>query len=593
MSSRGPVVRGARIWLLVFIALALGCEQIGADRLELVERGLSPAIGDRAEFSVGELRVAIERSVLVESGVGLTRVFDVRVENRSAESRPGCVRVEARGRGFAVEGARIGLGTLEPDAVGFHPAALVIDRFRSDPVRENELRWSTVETPDCPRAPNVVVILADDLGYADVSALGNMAPSTPHIDRLAREGLTLADFYAAPSCTPARAELMTGSYARRVGVPTFYGPFSTRGLHPDEITIAELVAPYGYRSAHVGKWHLGSAPPFRPTAQGFDEFFGVLYSHDLTNDENPFFPSLRLYEGDVVAEVAPPIENLTDRFTTRAEQFIADNRDGPFLLYLAHVMPHVPLAPSAGFEGASGLGPYADVLLEVDDSVGRVLDALDRAGIADETIVLFASDNGPWLRYGNHAGLATPFREGKLTSFEGGVRVPAFLRWPDRIPTARRIENVTGLIDVWPTLARVVGAPPPTDRRIDGRSLLELIEPAAPGLLSARDLQIHHFEGQLRAVRFGDAKLVVPHTYQGVVAAGADGSPGVIEVRSVDEVALYRLDTDPGELTNVADSEPALVELMWALADEARLDLGDDVLGIPGQGLRPEGGASP
>jgi arylsulfatase A-like enzyme len=401
--------------------------------------------------------------------------------------------------------------------------------------------------------PNVVVILVDDLGYADVEPFGGSLP-TPNLRRLADEGMQLTDFYAtAASCTPARAALMTGSYGQRVSVPLAYFPASENGLNPDEITIAEVLRERGYATGMFGKWHLGHLPPFLPTRQGFDEYFGIPYSSDLSplHPLGPgLFPDLPLLEGEVVAELNPDQSQFTRRFTERAVDFIDRHAAEPFLLYLAHPMPHVPIFASATFAGRSGAGVYGDVVLELDWSVGEILNALTAHGLDARTIVLFASDNGPWLIMGNHGGSAGPLREGKNTAFDGGVRVSALVRWPGHVPAGSRSSEPMGLIDVLPTMARLAGAAMPDDRIIDGRDVWPILHGDAEARSPHEALFLYQ-DGELHSLRRGRWKLHVPHGWATTTEPGRDGHFGTAEQVTIDE-ALFDLDADPGETTNVA-----------------------------------------
>jgi arylsulfatase A len=287
-----------------------------------------------------------------------------------------------------------------------------------------------------PSRPNIIVILADDLGYGDIAPFGGNVPSvdspTPHLSRMAREGMKFTDFYAQTVCSPSRAALLTGCYPQRVGFPWVIGPKGPAwtkanhlwGLNPDEQTLPELLKANGYATACVGKWHLGHYPEHMPLRHGFDQFFGLPYSNDIAASHDTIWPPLPVYEGEAIIERNPDQTQLTRRYTDRAVTFIRQHRDRPFFLYLAHSMPHIPIFASNKFKGKSGKGLYTDVVQELDWSVGEVLKALKTNKIDQNTLVIFTSDNGPWLRQGNHAGSAGVFREGKTTVFEGGVGVP-------------------------------------------------------------------------------------------------------------------------------------------------------------------------
>jgi len=407
-----------------------------------------------------------------------------------------------------------------------------------------------------PRRPNVIIVLTDDQGYADVGCFGAQGFATPSLDRMAAEGIRFTDFYSAANvCSPSRAALMTGSYPVRVGITDVLEPNSGVGLNPQEETIAELLKCRGYATAAIGKWHLGDDKSFLPTRQGFDEYFGLPYSNDMS--------PLPLLQGEEVIEYNPDLSQLTKRYTEKACDFIARNRQVPFFLYLAHTMPHVPLAASADFEGLSERGLYGDVLMEIDWSVGRILDTLDELGIAGNTLVAFASDNGPWLLYGNHAGSAGPFREGKMTTFDGGQRVPGIMRWPDRIKAQTISNEVVTTMDLFPTIAEFSKAelPPWT---IDGRSILPVLE-GVSGAASPHDA-IYFYDGvELQAVRSGPWKLHLPHSYLTIIQPGMDGNPGQEEQRDL-ALSLFNLGADPGETANLATQYPDVVSRLTEAA---------------------------
>src|SRR4051812_9689549 len=338
--------------------------------------------------------------------------------------------------------------------------------------------------------PNVIIVLTDDQGYADVGVFGAQGFTTPNLDRMAGEGIKLTSLYvAAPICSPSRAALLTGSYPVRVGITDVLLPDSATGLNPDEVTLAELLKPVGYATAAIGKWHLGDDNEFLPTRQGFDEYFGLPYSNDMT--------PLPLLEDEQVVEESPDLSQLTQRYTARALDFITRNRANPFLLYLAHTMPHVPLAASDDFRGKSEQGLYGDVIMELDWSVGQLLGKLEELGIARDTLVVFTSDNGPWLRYGNHAGSAAPLREGKWTTFEGGQRVPGIARWPARIPAHAVSNEIVTTMDLFPTLAAITGAALP-GWTIDGKNVLPLLEDV-PGAVSPTHTLYFYLHEELQA----------------------------------------------------------------------------------------------
>jgi arylsulfatase len=406
--------------------------------------------------------------------------------------------------------------------------------------------------------PNVIIIVTDDQGYADVGSFGAQGFTTPNLDRLAGEGIRFTSFYsAAPICSPSRAALMTGSYPVRVGVTDVLFPDSPIGLNPQEVTIAELLASSGYTTAAVGKWHLGDDKTLLPTRQGFDEYFGLPYSNDM-------YP-LPLLDNEEAIEFSPDLSQLTKRYTERARDFITRNRQRPFFLYLAHTMPHLPLAVSDDFEGRSEQGLYGDVIMEIDWSIGQILETLDALGIADDTLVAFTSDNGPWLLFGNQGGSAGPLREGKATTFEGGQRVPGIMRWPGRIERGAVSNEVVTAMDLLPTLAAITGAalPPWT---IDGRNILPILD-GLPATAGTSDAAYFYFYlgAELQAVRGGRWKLHLPHGYQTIVQPGVDGNAGQSEARDI-PLSLFDLDADPGETTNLAAQYPDVVSRLMAAA---------------------------
>jgi arylsulfatase A len=422
-----------------------------------------------------------------------------------------------------------------------------------------------VDTGRPSNKPNVIIVLTDDQGYADVGAFGATGFTTPHLDRLAAEGMRFTNFYAAaPICSPSRAALMTGSYPVRVGVTDVLMPDSKRGLNPEEVTIAELLKSSGYATAAVGKWHLGHDKAFLPTRQGFDEYFGLPYSNDMT--------PLPLLENEAAIESSPDLSQLTQRYTARARDFMTRNRESPFFLYLAHTMPHVPLAVSDDFKGQSEQGLYGDVVMELDWSVGQILETLDELGIAGDTLVVFTSDNGPWLSYGNHAGSVEPLREGKWTTLEGGQRVPGIMRWPHRIEGNAVSSEIVTAMDLFPTLAAITGAPPPA-WPIDGRNVLPILDGSSGAASPSDAVYFYFYLGlELQAVRSGRWKLHLPHRYQTVAQPGVDGERGQ-EASSNLPLSLFDLDADPGELTNLAEQYSDVVLQLTEAATAFDADL--------------------
>lgn len=355
-----------------------------------------------------------------------------------------------------------------------------------------------------PEHPNIVIILADDLGYADLSCYGSPYIRTPNLDRMASEGVRFTDFYAQPLCGPSRAALMTGCYPVRNSLMFNHLPHAKTGISANEITIGQQMKKGGYATSIIGKWHLGDAPPFLPTRHGFDSWFGLPYSNDMwpfhpkivrTPGEDPrltaararaeitgfdgqgqtypvhWFPPLPLMENERVIETNPDEHLLTRRYTDRAIEFVTANKSRPFFLYLAHAMPHVPLFASKPFEGKSRRGLYGDAVSELDASTGEIMSALKRLGLDERTLLVFFSDNGPWLPYGIDAGSAGPLHGGKGSPWEGSLRVPAIFRWPGRIPAGRVSSEFAASIDLFPTFSRLAGIAMPQDRVIDGRDI--------------------------------------------------------------------------------------------------------------------------
>ena len=469
------------------------------------------------------------------------------------------------------------------------------------PWRAWAIAWALVchavlAAPRAARLPNIVVVFCDDLGWGDLGCQGAQGIRTPHLDRMAREGTRFTRFYVAQAvCSASRTALLTGCYPNRVGIHGALGPKQPIGLHPDETTLAEVLKGRGYATAIVGKWHLGRPAPLLPTRQGFDEYLGLPYSNDMwpshpTAPRNTY-PPLPLMDGERVIEEMPDQSRLTRRYTDRAVDFIRRNASRPFFLYLAHSMPHVPLFAGKDFKGRSRRGTFGDVIEEIDASVGAVLGELRRQGIDQETLVVFTSDNGPWLSYGNHAGSAGPFREGKGTSFEGGIRVPCIVRWPGRIPAGRVTDDPWMTIDVLPTVAGLVGAPL-HGRKIDGRDVWPLIEGRAGASNPHPAYFIYYNVGELQAVIAGRWKLFLPHRSQtlGGRSGGTNGVPASYRPMRVG-LELYDLGSDPGESRDVSGANPGVVREMLRHAEAARGDLGDALTGRVGVGTRPVGRA--
>jgi len=461
--------------------------------------------------------------------------------------------------------------------------------------------WVSGCAPRGSRPPNVVLIFADDQGYADLGVYGDEGFTTPHLDRLAAEGMRFTDFYASQAvCSASRAALLTGCYSERVSILGALSPGAQTGLHSDETTIAEMLRKVGYATCAVGKWHLGHAVPYLPLQHGFDEYLGLPYSNDMwpvDYDGNPVvegnksqYPPLPLIDGNETVQTIDTLAHqatLTTRYAERAVSFIDRSSGGPFFLYLAHSMPHVPLGVSDKFAGHSEQGMYGDVIEEIDWSVGQVLEALERNGLANDTLVIYTSDNGPWLNYGNHAGSVGPLREGKGTAFEGGPRVPAIMRWPGRIAPGSVCTRMASTIDILPTLAAVTQATLP-DLEIDGVSVLPLLDGEEGA--NPRNVFYFYYGGQLRGVREGRFKRVYSHTTRSYVGVepGMDGHPGPYAFPVVPD-ALYDLDNDIAETTDVSAQHPEVVARLDALAEEARRALGDRLRSRVGEEVRNPG----
>jgi arylsulfatase A-like enzyme len=440
-------------------------------------------------------------------------------------------------------------------------------------------------------APNVVVVFVDDMGYADLDVY-----ETPHLDRMATEGVQFTDFYVAqPVCSASRAALLTGSYPNRIGIHGALGPGARHGIHEDEVTLGELFQSQGYATAVFGKWHLGHHPEFLPTRHGFDEFYGIPYSNDMWpyHPERPdAWGDLPTFDGETIVGYNTDQRRFTTDITERTvrfmEQSVASGQS--FFAYVAHPMPHVPLHVSEERAGASGAGLYGDVVAEIDWSVGRILETLRRLDIDDNTLVLFTSDNGPWLSYGNHAGSTGPLREGKGTTFEGGVRVPAIVRWPGVIPPRGTVSEPAMTIDIFPTMAGLIDAPLPS-HAIDGRDIWPLMT-AEPDASSPHEAYYFYYhQNELESLRSGRWKLHFSHGYGSMEgqAPGADGIPGKYDYARTTGLELYDLSGDIGERQNVADDFPEVVERLERLADGMRAELGDRLTGVDGAGVREPG----
>jgi len=456
------------------------------------------------------------------------------------------------------------------------------------------------------RPPNVVIMFIDDMGYADIGPFGCEDYPTPNLDRMAEEGRVFNDFQVAQAvCSASRAALMTGCYSNRVSILGALFPGHTHGINAGETTIAEICKQKDYATACFGKWHLGHHPKFLPTSHGFDEYLGLPYSNDMwpwtyDNERAPKghpkakrYPPLPLIENTTVVDpdVTPEDQTqLATKYTERAVDFIRRNRERPFFLYVPHTMVHVPIFVSDKFKGKSGAGLYGDVVMELDWSMGRILDTLRENGLEENTLVIFTADNGPWLNYGNHAGKTGGLREGKGTMFEGGTRNPTVMWWPGTIPAGTRCDTMAMTIDLLPTIAHLIGAKLP-ERKIDGKNVWPIIV-GEPGAENPHAGYWLYYGRELQAVRTERWKLHLPHRYRHYLMdqVGQDGHPGRTVNRQID-FALYDMDNDVNETTDVKDEHPEIVAQLKRIAQTARAELGDN--GREGPGVRPPGKLQP
>ncbi len=457
------------------------------------------------------------------------------------------------------------------------------------------------------KQPNVVIIFTDDQGYNDLSCYGATDFETPHLDKLAEDGIRFTNFHVSTAvCSASRSALLTGCYNERISVRGAYMPWDTLvGLNPQEVTIADMLKQQGYATGMVGKWHLGRNEAFLPLQQGFDEYYGIPYSNDMwpvdydgvsvhekDSVSKPWklkYPPLPILDGNQIVEEIHTLEQqaqITTLYTQKAVDFIKRNKTKPFFLYLAHSMPHAPLAVSEKFKGKSEQGLYGDVMMEIDWSVGQVMQALKEEGIDENTLVVFTSDNGPWMCFGNHAGSAAPLREGKGSMWEGGHRVPCIMHWPQQIPASQVSHKMAATMDLLPTIAAVTGAQLPANK-IDGVDITALLRGEQ---VTPRDEFWCYYGGELHAVKKGDWKLYFPHEYRSYRQhpPGKDGYPGWTKQMPCG-LELYNLKSDIEEAHNVIDQHPDVVAQLQTIAEQARYELGDRLQNMEGHEVRPLG----
>lgn len=426
------------------------------------------------------------------------------------------------------------------------------------------------------KTPNFIVIFTDDQGYEDIGCFGSPKIKTPHLDKLAAEGRKFTSFYSANSvCSPSRAALMTGCYPTRVSVPGVLFPRHKEGLNPDEITIAEVLKTKGYATSCIGKWHIGHKPKFLPTRQGFDSYYGIPYSNDMTIDpEAKLAADINLREGFTLDRIknekpkknlVPLMRNeevieypcdqttLTKRYTEEAVKFIEKNEDKPFFLYLPHTMPHIPLFASKKFKGKSDRGPYGDTIEEIDWSVGEIMKALRKNNLDENTLVIYTSDNGPWKLKEGRGGSAHPLRGYKFQTYEGGMRVPCIMSWKGKIPSGTVCDEIGATIDLLPTFANLAGAKIPDDRIIDGKNIWPIIS-GEKGARSPHEIYYYYKGNRLESARQGKWK---------VRRSG----------KKSQSVELYDLDNDIAESKNLSQKNPELIQTILKKMDKFDKDL--------------------
>ncbi len=429
--------------------------------------------------------------------------------------------------------------------------------------------------------PNVVLIFIDDMGYGDIGPFGSTKNRTPNLDRMAREGMKLTSFYAAPVCSVSRAQVMTGCYGMRVSITGVFPPASARGINAQEHTLGELMKAQGYATMCIGKWHLGDQPEFLPTRHGFDHYFGLPYSNDMmktaTANGQRVVPLVRDEKVEELLTDEAQTQ-IVERYTDEAVKFITQSKDRPFFLYLPHTAVHTPVHPGAAFAGKSANGRFGDWVEEVDWSVGRVLDTLRTLKLAENTLVMFSSDNGPWLTKGADGGTAGPLRGGKGSTWEGGVREPTLAWWPGKVAAGSTCDAIAGNIDFLPTFVKLAGGSVPADKKIDGKDLSPLLLGMTKD--SPHEARYYYSGNKLQAVRSGPWKLAIAPQAEGM------GKSGPAVAASLEQPRLYNLDTEIGERTDVATAHPDVVTRLKALAVKMAAELGD---GKPGPEVRAAG----
>lgn len=451
--------------------------------------------------------------------------------------------------------------------------------------------------------PNIILIYTDDQGFADLGCYGAEGFATPAINSLAANGIRFTNFYAPQAVSSAsRAGLLTGCYPNRVGIAGALMPHDFKGIGSNEETLPEMLKKAGYATGGFGKWHLGSLPMFHPVHHGFDVWYGIPYSVDMLPmeyDGTPSkagqhrftYPPLPLYQNEeVIAETSDlqGIDTLTRWLTSKALDFIDSNAGKPFFLYFPHPMPHTPLGVSEPFRNTSEQGKYGDVIQEIDASTGLLVERLRQHSLLDNTLIIFTSDNGPWLNFGDHAGSAGGLREGKGTCWEGGLRVPCVMHWPGKIPAGQVTGNIASAIDILPTLCDITGSEWPK-LKTDGVSLWPLMQGDTNA--NPRQTFLYYYENnQLQAIRYGFWKLVYPHTYRSYqgVEPGKNGMPGPYNTANCQK-ELYNLFSDPYETQNIIAFFPEIVVMIDSIAADARADLGDFLTDHPGKGRREPG----